>query len=120
MIPLFKPFVAPEAGEAVNRVLYSGWMTEGPVAAELEKRLSIFLDAPNMLLVNSGTSALQLALYLAGVRPGTWVISTPMTCTATNTAILAMGGRVLWADVDPMTGNLSPESVDRLFLGYGD
>lgn len=97
---------------ALERVLYSGHVTEGPVVAEFERAFGAYLGTPNALAVNSGTSALQLALRLAGVRGGE-VITTPMTCVATNMPILAEGARVVWADVDPATGNIDPDDVYR-------
>jgi dTDP-4-amino-4,6-dideoxygalactose transaminase len=63
--------------------------------------------------VNSGTSALQLALRLADVGSGDEVISTPMTCTATNVPILAAGANIVWADIDPTTGNIDSLDVER-------
>jgi dTDP-4-amino-4,6-dideoxygalactose transaminase len=83
---------------------------QGPRVAELEEQLGGFLGNRNVLAVNSGTSAIQLALRLAGVRGGE-VITTPMTCAATALPILAEGARPVWADVDPATGNINPDSV---------
>jgi dTDP-4-amino-4,6-dideoxygalactose transaminase len=73
------------------------------------------LDAPVPLLtLNSCTSALDLALRLAGVKPGHEVITTPETCTATNVPIVTQGAVPVWADVDPLTGLIDPQSVARL------
>ena len=112
MIPLFKVFMSPEAGNAAIETMYSGMVTQGPKVEAFEHELKRFLDVRYLLTVNSGTSALQLACTLAGVKPGTKVISTPMTCSATNTAIRAVGGDIVWADIDPLTGNIDPESVE--------
>lgn len=117
-IPLFKVFMAPEVGQAVQDVLYSGYIAQGPQVDQFETKLCSWLGVPRALAVNSGTSALQLACTLAGVRPGTRVISTPMTCTATNTAIRAVGGEIVWADIDPRTGNIDPEDVERILRGW--
>lgn len=113
-LPLFKVFMAPEVGEHLLETLYSGYLTQGDKVDIFEELLCKFLDAENLLTVNSGTSALQLALHLSGAGPNTAVISTPMTCTATNTAIRAVGADILWADIDPNSGNISPESVETL------
>ena len=101
---------------ALERVLYSGHVTEGPQAAAFEQAFGEWLGTPNVVAVNSGTSALQLALRLANVRGGE-VISAPMTCVATNLPILAEGARVVWADVDPATGNIDPHDVERKVTG---
>ena len=114
MIGLFRVHMPPrgELLPALERVLYSGHVTQGPQVAAFEAALGGYLGTRNVLALNSGTSALQLALRLAGVRGGE-VITTPMTCVATNMPILAEGARIVWADVDPATGNLDPESVAR-------
>ena len=114
MIRLHRVHMPPrdELMPALERVLYSGHVTQGPKVAEFERAFGGWLGTPSVLAVNSGTSALQLALRLAGVRGGE-VISTPMTCVATNMPILAEGARVVWADVDPATGNIDPADVYR-------
>lgn len=114
MIKLHRVHMPPrrELMPALERVLYSGFVGQGPVVAKFERAFGAWLGTPNALAVNSGTSGLQLALRLAGVRGGE-VITTPMTCTATNMPILAEGARIVWADVDPATGNIDPHDVRR-------
>jgi len=99
--------------EPLGKVLLSGYIGEGPKVKEFEKALAPRLSNDFILTVNSGTSAIQLALRLANVGPGDEVISTPMTCTATNMPILAAGAKIVWADIDPWTGNIDPEDVGR-------
>lgn len=118
-VPLFRVFMAPEASAAVAGVLAprddgSIYVGEGERCAELEQGLRLLLNAPTRpLLVNSGTSALHLALHLAGVGPGDEVVTTPMTCSATNSPIVLLGARPVWADVDPVTGLINPRDVAR-------
>ncbi len=112
-IPLFKVFMPGDVMKSLREVLFSGYVGEGPKVREFERRLAPWLGTDNILALNNGTSSLQLALRLAGVGPGDEVISTPMTCAATNMPVLATGARVVWADIDPWTGNISPESVER-------
>lgn len=111
MIPLFKVHMPPGAGAAVTATLESGFIGEGPRVKEFEAALGARFGNPNVLTLNSCTSAIQLALRLAGVGPGDDVVSTAMTCTATNEPILAAGARIVWADIDPTTGNISPASI---------
>lgn len=94
-------------------VLHSGYIGQGPKVEEFEKKLSSFFNNRNVLTVNSGTSALNLALRLADVGPGDEVITTPMTCTATNQPIFAVGAKIVWADVFPKNGLIDPSSVER-------
>lgn len=117
VIPLFKVFMSDEAVKAASETLKSGYITQGPKVELFEDRLQEFLGI-RPLTVNSCTSALQLAVYLAGATNGDLIISTPMTCSATNTAIKAMGGQIIWADIDPRTGNIDPTSVNKLLERY--
>jgi dTDP-4-amino-4,6-dideoxygalactose transaminase len=112
-IPLFKVFMPRGVMAPLRRTLFSGYIGEGPRVAEFEGQLRPWLGSRNVLALNNGTAAIQLALRLAGVGPGTEVISTAMTCAATNLPILALGGRVVWADIDPWTGSLDPADVAR-------
>lgn len=114
MIALFTVAMSPKSGEMVAQTLSSGHIAEGPLVKEFESALGDFLLAPNVVTVNSGTTALQLALHLAGARLGTSVVSTPMTCAATNLAILHTGAQIIWADIDPVTGLIDPISVARV------
>jgi dTDP-4-amino-4,6-dideoxygalactose transaminase len=112
MIPLFKVLMADRAAEAVAKTLFSGLITEGPRVLEFEDKLSSYLQTP-ILTVNSGTSALHLAAVLLDLAPGDEVISTPITCVATNVALLRAGATIVWADVDPRTGLLDPKDIPR-------
>ena len=111
-VPLFKVFMSPNVDDELLRVLHSGYITEGPKVKEFEKALTKFIGT-NALTVNSGTSALTLALRLAGVGPGDEVISTPMTCQATNVPIMTTGAKIVWADIDPRTGLIDPDSIAK-------
>jgi len=97
----------------LEKVLLSGYIGQGQKVELFEKKLAEFIGNPLILTVNSGTSALQLALRLAGVSAGDEVISTPMTCTATNWPILAQGANIVWADIDPNTGIIDPQSIKK-------
>lgn len=112
--PLFKVFVDDTAEARVAMVLRSGYIGQGPKVDAFEHGLKRVLDAErDVLTLNSCTSALDLALTLAGVGPGDVVVSTPMTCSATNSPVVTRGARIAWADVDPVTGLIDPESVAR-------
>jgi len=117
MIPLIKPYIAPreELMPEIEKVLYSGYIAEGEAAWEFENGLRKYLYNQNVLAVQSGTAALHLALLLLNIGVGDEVISTPMTSEPTNTTIAITGAKIVWADVDPNTGLLDPQSVkDRI------
>lgn len=110
--PLFKVHVPVETTLAkIREVLESGFINEGEQVTQLTQEMQKALDAKNLILTNSCTSALTLALHLAGVGHGDEVITTPMTCVATNTPIVAAGAKVVWADVNPYSGMINHETV---------
>jgi dTDP-4-amino-4,6-dideoxygalactose transaminase len=114
MIPLFKVYMNPTAKDRVAEVLESGYIGQGPIVEQFEQALRLRLNAPYApLSVNSGTSALDLAYHMVGVKPGVDVISTAQTCTATNGAIALRGANIIWADIDKYTGLIDPEDVGR-------
>lgn len=112
MIPLFKVFMSPDAPAHVSATLKSGYIGEGPRVEEFENALSTYIGA-DAVTVNSGTSAIWLALDLLGVKENTYVIASPMTCLASNIPALHLGAKVLWADVD-RSGVIDPRSVRNL------
>jgi dTDP-4-amino-4,6-dideoxygalactose transaminase len=113
MIPLFKVHMPESVDAPLLATLHSGMIGQGPKVEEFEARLAVRLKTPYVLTVNNGTAAIQLALRLAGVGPGDEVISTPMTCTASNMPILAQGGSIVWADIDPKTGEIDASDVTK-------
>lgn len=113
MIPLFKVHMPDSVLEPVKQTLLSGYIGQGPRVDEFERALAPWVGSPNCVTVNSCTSALRLAMRLAGVGPGTEVVTTPMTCLASNSPILEQYAEIVWADVDPWTGNIDPLDVER-------
>ena len=111
MIPLFKVHMPDCVTGPLNETILCGYIGEGPKVKEFEVGLGNYFGNHNVLALNSCTSALHLALRLAGVSWGDEVITTAMTCTATNEPILANGAKIVWADIDPETGNIDPASV---------
>lgn len=112
-IPLFRVSMPETVMEPLREVLFSGYIGEGPRVAEFEQQLAPWFGSKNVLCLNNGTAAIHLALRLAGVGPDDEVISTPVTCVATNMPILACGARIVWADIDPLTGNIDPADIAR-------
>jgi len=113
-IPLFKVNLPKDIHLTLQPVLESGFISEGPKSKEFQEKLQEWLGNPYTATVNSGTMALTLAYRLAGVGPGTSVIASPMTCLASTEPILSLGGRVIWCDIDPNTGNLDPRKLEEL------
>jgi len=91
--------------------LRSGFLSEGKQVKRFEEELAGRLGLVRPVALNSGTSALHLALVLGGVRAGDEVIIPPQTFIATGMAVLMQGAVPVFADIQPQTGNIDPESV---------
>jgi perosamine synthetase len=113
MIPLIKTFLPPREVllPRLEEVLYSGYIAQGAQVKEFDNELAELISNPYTLSLNSGTSSLQLSMILAGVENGDEVISTAMTAEPTNTSILSLGAKVVFADVEPKTGLICPVSI---------
>ena len=114
MIPLFKVHVPKGIEKTVSDVWSSGFVTEGEYSDKFEKLFGEFVQNKNTSLVNSCTSAIALTSRLCDVSPGDEIITTPMTCMATNEPFFNDGAKLVWADIDPQTGNIDPDSVKKL------
>jgi perosamine synthetase len=99
--------------ELATQVLGSGWVSEGRMVREFESALTTKLGLENPVALNSGTSALHLALVLAGAGPDDEVILPAQTFVATGLAVLMQRATPVFADIDPMTGNILPGSIAR-------
>lgn len=112
MIPLYKPFM-PET-PLVNEILQSGQLTYGKYGREFESLLANYFVTSNVLVTNTFNMAILVALTTLDIKAGDRVIVSPMACLASTQPLLSIGIKVQWADVDPLTGTLSPESVRKL------
>ena len=111
MIPYGKHHIDEDDIQAVVDVLRSGIITQGPAIEAFERAVAEYVGVKYALAVSSGTAALHLAALAAGVGPGTSLITTPITFVASANAALYAGARVVFADIDPATINMSPESL---------
>jgi dTDP-4-amino-4,6-dideoxygalactose transaminase len=100
--------IKKEIDAAILRVVESGQFVLGPAVSEFEERFAAYCGTKYCTAVNSGTSALHLALLAAGVGPGDEVITVSMTFVATTAAILYCGARPRFVDVDPDTWTMDP------------
>jgi perosamine synthetase len=105
-IPFFNTHIEPGAQEQVASVLQSTFLSEGTVVRDFEDRLADQLGLTNCVALNSGTSALHLALVLAGIGPGDEVILPAQTFVATGLVIIQQGATPVFCDIDYQTGNM--------------
>ena len=103
--------IKPEIDEAVARVLDSCQFVLGPEVAEFEKDFASYCGTSECIALNSGTSALHLALLAAGVGPGDEVITVPFTFVASVATILYAGAKPVLVDIEPRTFNMNPDAL---------
>jgi perosamine synthetase len=113
MIVMAYPYLPEEAIAEVADTLRSRWIGQGPKVARFEDLFCEKFGVAHAVAVNSGTAALELAYDLVGIGPGDEVITTPLTCTATNIPILRRGATVVFADVRRDTLTIDPEDIGR-------
>jgi UDP-4-amino-4,6-dideoxy-N-acetyl-beta-L-altrosamine transaminase len=113
-IPYGKQYISESDSQAVMKALHADFLTQGPKIAEFEQQFANYVDARFAVAVANGTAALHLCALAMGVNKESRVITTPITFAASANCILYCGGRVEFADIDPSTGTLDPESVRQL------
>jgi dTDP-4-amino-4,6-dideoxygalactose transaminase len=111
MLGFQPPAIGEEEVEAVADTLRSGWLTTGPRAAELERRMAEYLEAEHVLALASGTAALHLSLVALGVGEGDEVITSPITWPATANVIVHTGATPVFVDVREDDLNIDPDRV---------
>ena len=111
-IPAAKPLIGDEEREAVDRVLRSGMIAQGPEVATFEQEFGAhFAEGRPTVAVNSGTSGQHLGLLAAGVGAGDEVIVPSFTFAATGNSVALTGATPVFADIEPDSFTLDPESV---------
>lgn len=117
MIPLFdtntqlQP-LRPQIDEAIARVLDSGRFILGPEVQSFEQEFASYIGTDHAVGVGNGTDALMIALRAVGVKPGDDVVVPSLTFYATAEAALMIGANVVFCDVDPLTMNVTAETVE--------
>lgn len=112
MIPAAKPIISEEERAAVDRVLQSGLLAQGPEVAAFESEYSATVQNRHCIAVNSGTSGLHMALEAIDMSAGDEVIVPSFTFAATANAVALTGATPVFVDIDPLTFNIDPKAIE--------
>ncbi|MBN1384071.1 MAG: DegT/DnrJ/EryC1/StrS family aminotransferase [Elusimicrobia bacterium] len=112
-IPITVPYLSNKESEAAARVVRSKWVNQGPMVEQFEQAVSRFVKSKYAVATSSGTSALHIALLLAGIKPNDEVILPSFTFIATVNNIIHLGAVPVFVDIDPKTYNLDPKKVEE-------
>lgn len=111
--PLAKPYIGKEEERRVLSVLRSGVLSMGPNVEEFERRFARFVGSKYGCAVSSGTAGLHLALLCAGIREGDEVITSPFSFVASANAILYVGAKPVFVDIDAASYNIDPGKIEE-------
>jgi dTDP-4-amino-4,6-dideoxygalactose transaminase len=111
-IPVMRPWLGEEEAQAAAAAVASGWVAQGPRVAQFEAAFAEALGAAHAVAVSSCTTALHLALLVAGIGPGDEVVVPSLSFIATANAARYAGAQPVFADVDPATLNVVPETIE--------
>jgi len=107
-----KPWLGEEEIAAVSAAILSGWIAQGPRVVEFERAFAEHQNAGRAVAVSSCTTALHLAMVVAGIGPGDEVVVPSFSFVATTNCVRYVGATPVFADVDATTGNLTAATVE--------
>lgn len=112
MIPAANPIIGQEERDAVDRILQSGGLAQGPEVAAFEAEFSSHVNDRFCVALNSGTSALHLAFLAAGIKPGDEVIVPSFSFAATANSVALAGATPIFVDIEENHFNLDPNKIE--------
>lgn len=112
-ISLFGVFSTNNLGEIISNIINSGQIATGHYTKEFADAFGKLTGQKNVVTVNDMSNAIQIALRLSGVGIGDKVLTTSYACMSTNAPIATIGAKPVWVDVNPETGLMSPEALER-------
>ena len=113
MIPIAKPYLTEDEAKAAHDTILTGWITQGPRVAEFEEKFAAYTGAKYAVAVSNCTTALHLAMIVAGIKAGDEVICPSMSYIATANCIKYVGATPVFAEVHPETYNLDVADVEK-------
>ncbi len=114
-IQISQPIIEEDEKQAVQAVLDSGMVAQGPKVEELEAAFAKYCGTKYAVAVNNGTAAIHAALHAADVGPGDSVLTTPFTFIATVNTVLMQGAKVKFVDIEPDTFNINTKKLDDAY-----
>lgn len=111
-VNVMKPWLDDEEISAIAEVIRSGWVAQGPRVAAFEQAFAQAMEAADAVAVSNCTTALHLALIVAGIGPRDDVVAPSFSFIATANAPSYVGARTIFADVDPASGNVTVETIE--------
>jgi perosamine synthetase len=113
MIPIAKPYLTKKEAKAAYDTILTGWITQGPRVAEFEQKFAVYTGTKYAVAVSNCTTALHLAMIVAGVGPNDEVICPSMSYIATANAIKYVGAKPVFAEINPANYNLDINDVAK-------
>ena len=113
MIPYGKQWITPKDIQSVAKILASDWITQGPVVPKFENKFAKMVKAPWAVAVSSGTAGLHLACLAQKLKSSDEVLVPAITFVATANAVLYAGAKPRFVDIDPKTGNICPDDLEK-------
>ncbi|MCB0507018.1 MAG: aminotransferase class V-fold PLP-dependent enzyme, partial [Bacteroidetes bacterium] len=112
-IPFMKPWLGDEEWNSLREIINSGWVSQGPKVKEFEDLVADYLGVKYAVATNACTSAMHLALRIAGVKYGDEVILCDSTCMANVNAVIMAGAIPVFVDADARTFNIDPTLIEQ-------
>lgn len=112
-IPLAKPYLDKEDAQSAYDTILTGWVTQGPRVQEFEEKFANYVGSKYAVALSNCTTALHLAMIVAGVKEGDEVICPSMSYVATANSIRYVGAKVVFAEVNPTTYNIDVDDVRK-------
>jgi dTDP-4-amino-4,6-dideoxygalactose transaminase len=120
MIPITKPSLSQDEAKAVEEVILSGWIAQGPKVKAFEEAFAEYVGAPYACAVANCTCALHLALLAAGVKPGDHVITVSHSFISSTNVVRYCQAHPLFVDIDLDTYNVSVDSLKQCIAANAD
>ena len=111
MVPIYKPYMPQNLSSDINDILYSGQLGYGKYGKQFEQQLKDYIGCDYVLTVNSYNTAMLILLSTLSLQYGDEVIASPVSCLASNQPFAVKGFKVVWADVNPLSGRMCTDDV---------